>query len=480
MKPGEKVFQDDGVGSDKDTSKPKAPSSSALEDGTVNTGVPGDDENYTQSLLHKENTEFFSWFCCSRSLGVWCLAITFVFIGSLLWQVFGEVGPVLGVLVGIIAPPALWMAFFSEAVGGASSDRRQMAIVIVTCWGLLVGWLILNDIITYISVRTGFFNAQVAFTRASEDPCCQFIPDENTTHRPEFLSWDPKNACICPITGFFFVLKSAVPEEILKYLAISFFTYRSYVADPDAVISLGIASGGAFALAENVIYVFKLGKAALFLRFLFPMPMHIISQMIMATYLAKKKFVHKEMGGKFDCSCKGKIPAYKIIGIGILVHTIHNFVISAFAKSVSNYWHMVFPYLVIILNLIFWHLFARMKYIELDQVPRVNIRKLQMLHWLPKGFCCYCCADNALRRERRLESIYEMSERAKEFGTATSPVGNNTQQYAPPPTGIQMKLTLPIGAQTGTKVKYPLSNGKEIFYTVKEGQKAGDVVDIVV
>ena len=73
-----------------------------------------------------------------------------------------------------------------------------------------------------------------------------------------------------------------------------------------------------------------------------------------------------------------------------------------------------------------------------------------------------------------------MSERAKEFGTATSPVGNNTQQYAPPPTGIQMKLTLPIGAQTGTKVKYPLSNGKEIFYTVKEGQKAGDVVDIVV
>merc|ERR1711871_1216549 len=191
-------------------------------------------------------------------------------------------------------------------------DRTQVAIVVVTCWGLLAAWLLLNDIISFVASITGFAQAQIAFTKNSQDPCC--FPNNGTS---------TSDVCFCPISAFNLVLKSAVPEEILKYYAISFFTYRSYVVDPDAVMSLGIASGGAFALFENILYAFKLGQNGIFARFLLPMPMHVISQLIMGAYLAKKKFVYKEMGKTFGCYCDGKIPAYMIIAVGMLIHTIH-------------------------------------------------------------------------------------------------------------------------------------------------------------
>ena len=119
MQPGEKVFQDDKVGSDKDTSKPKAASSSALEEGTINTnsntGILGGGENDEQSLLppmgneysHKKKAEFCTSFCISRSLGIWCLALGMVIVGYILWSV----SPFLGVILGIIAPPILWMSY---------------------------------------------------------------------------------------------------------------------------------------------------------------------------------------------------------------------------------------------------------------------------------------------------------------------------------------------------------------------------------
>ena len=182
--------------------------------------------------------------------------------------------------------------------------------------------------------------------------------------------------------------------------------------------------------------------------------------------MQKESFIYKETGLKYDCNCSGKLPWYFIISVGILIHTIHNFPLSALQHSKDTFWSNIFPNMILTVNLICSYCFLRYKYLELDDVPRVNIRKLQLLGWMPKSFCfrCYDVDSSDIRRERRLDSICEMSNRAED-------------EHAEP---TIMKLTLPFGVVPGTQVKYPLSNGKEVMITVQEGQKSGDIIEIQV
>ena len=103
-----------------------------------------------------------------------------------------------------------------------------------------------------------FFLTYTRVVFGSLSPCsCNAIAINATTSAPYINEALTRDVCVCPVQGFWFLTTSALPEEILKYFAISLFSYRSYVADPDAIMTLAIASGAGFALAENILYAIQ-------------------------------------------------------------------------------------------------------------------------------------------------------------------------------------------------------------------------------
>ena len=127
-----------------------------------------------------------------------------------------------------------------------------------------------------------FFLTYTRVVFGSLSPCsCNAIAINATTGKLYINAALTRDVCVCPVQSFWFIVTSALPEEILKYFAISLFSYRSYVADPDAIMTLAIASGAGFALAENIIYAASANN--IFLRFLLPFPMHVVCQMITGT-----------------------------------------------------------------------------------------------------------------------------------------------------------------------------------------------------
>ena len=263
-----------------------------------------------------------------------------------------------------------------------------------------------------------FFLTYTRVVFGSLSPCsCNAIAINATTSKPYINAALTRDVCVCPVQAFWFLVTSALPEEILKYFAISLFSYRSYVADPDAIMTLAIASGAGFALAENILYAAQANN--IFVRFLLPFPMHVVCQMITGTYIAKRKFIYKEIGQTYSCSwdCSGKLPWYVIILPGILIHSIHNFSLKVMDMSTNVVWNKVFPNIIVLLNLGASFAYLRLKYLELSDIPRVNVRKMQILGWLPNACCFYCYEGES--RQRRLDSVYEMSSKIGEIKTET-------------------------------------------------------------
>ena len=93
------------------------------------------------------------------------------------------------------------------------------------------------------------------------------------------------------------IMWSALPEEILKYLSIAFFSYRSYIADPESMMSISLPGAG-FVLVENILYIVE-GSSNIMIsliRIILPFPLHVLCQMINGVHLAKRKFVYRETG----------------------------------------------------------------------------------------------------------------------------------------------------------------------------------------
>jgi hypothetical protein len=147
-----------------------------------------------------------------------------------------------------------------EAQGGYSVDKCQIATVFITCSSLVVLWIILADLIGFLKLLTYLFQ--------DTDPCCNppqgywnittLAPSSSfnssstlsngtaaaaaaavpSPSNPEPLSEQP--FCFCPGSGMVTGIGGALPEEFLKYAAFSMFAYRSYVCDPDAVLSMAL------------------------------------------------------------------------------------------------------------------------------------------------------------------------------------------------------------------------------------------------
>ena len=161
-------------------------------------------------------------------------------------------------------PPMLWMIWYSEGIGGHSIDRRQVAIVFFTTRHQLdYGYF------SPVSFYEGLFRPsrrgnQIHPYHKTQDPCCfpylekgsrknlsgvvyngNFVVNE-TSKKLVLDESKYKPVCVCPLSALDLILWSALPEEILKYLSILFFSYRSYIADPEAMMSISLASGAGF------------------------------------------------------------------------------------------------------------------------------------------------------------------------------------------------------------------------------------------
>ena len=303
------------------------------------------------------------------------------------------------ILLGGILPPLVWMIWFSEAIGSHSLDRRQVVIVFfAAAFLMLLWWWVFVFLVSDWEVAKQMESNKIK----SESSCCADLTFNETV-------------CLCPLSALGVVAWSALPEEIVKYFAVAVFSYRSYVADPDAVLSLALISGAGFAMIENVMYIYA--GAIPLMRALFSFPLHVVCQLIMGVFISRRKFVHRESGQQRvccdSCACGGKMPWWKVIALPVLIHAIHNFTCVLTEKSNSPL-IVLLTYVLISGNLAVWYCFLRVKYNELHAVKRVDVRRLQREGMLPSACVCVFCYNRIERSNlvRRMTSIYEMEDEA--------------------------------------------------------------------
>ena len=404
-----------------------------------NADVGAEDKSAVDDLNSMNTLPFCTTFTITRVLSAFCLAVCLGIVATVVHVLSIQTSSValfaLTVIIGAIMPPMLWMIWYSEGIGGHSIDRCQIAIVFFTNTGLIGFWIliasfVLRDLFGAISSSGN----QVHPYHQSQDQCCfpylekgsqknlsgvvyngNFVVNE-TTNKLVVDESKYKPVCVCPLSALDLILWSALPEEILKYLSILFFSYRSYIADPEAMMSISLASGAGFALIENILYVVSgaTNPVITLIRIVFPFPLHVLCQMINGVHLAKRKFVYRETGLQCDCKCTGKLPWWYIIWWPFVFHAIHNGSSELIGNSTSP--GMAFLYSVVIVsNLVIGYAYLRYKYIQLSHIPRVDVKKLQLLGWLPRGFCCRlpCWQQAEKKLERRLTSIYKMDRQAK-------------------------------------------------------------------
>ena len=74
-----------------------------------------------------------------------------------------------------------------------------------------------------------FFLTYTRVVFGSLSPCsCNPIAINVTTSDPYINDAVARDVCVCPVQGFWFLTTSALPEEILKYFAISLFIFISF------------------------------------------------------------------------------------------------------------------------------------------------------------------------------------------------------------------------------------------------------------
>ena len=398
-----------------------------------------EDGNALNAINNANKLPFCTAFTITRVASAFCLAVCLGVVATVVHVLSIATSSVplfvLTVIIGAIMPPMLWMIWYSEGIGGHSIDRRQIAIVFFTNAALIGLWLLLASYVLRGLFRTiSSSGNQIHPYHKTQDPCCfpylekgsrknlsgvvyngNFVVNE-TSKKLVLDESKYKPVCVCPLSALDLILWSALPEEILKYLSILFFSYRSYIADPEAMMSISLASGAGFALIENILYVVSGATNPLIslIRIVLPFPLHVLCQMINGVHLAKRKFVYRETGLQCDCKCTGKLPWWYIVWWPFVFHAIHNGSSELIGNSTSA--GMSFLYLLVVLsNMVIGYTYLRYKYIQLSHIPRVDVKKLQLLGWLPRGFCCRlpCWKRAEKQLERRLTVIYEMDRQAK-------------------------------------------------------------------
>merc|ERR1711991_569467 len=173
------------------------------------------------------------------------------------------------------------------------------------------------------------------------------------------------------------------------------YSHYSYVADPNAVLSLSFICGSGFAMVENILFI-DMGHLVL-QRIILSFPLHIVCQLIMGIFISRRKFVYKESGQTRVCCdafrCSGKMPWWKIVALPLLIHSLHNFIGVLMSMSGSKFID-VGTYVLLFVNLGVSYTYLRFKYVQPHFVKRVNVRRLQQEGALPAACFCTLCYNS--------------------------------------------------------------------------------------
>ena len=154
--------------------------------------------------------------CCTRSASAAGVVLAMAVIANIIQRFMtgGDLRLILVILLGAILPAIVVMVWFSEAQGGYSVDKCQIATVSFTCMGLTVAWVL---------VSTPFAKA-LAELKGLDPTCCDPTILPNSTSNA-FSNGTAAAApfCFCPGNGLNTAIIGAVPEEVLKYAAFSMF-----------------------------------------------------------------------------------------------------------------------------------------------------------------------------------------------------------------------------------------------------------------
>ena len=216
--------------------------------------------------------------------------------------------------------------------------------------------------------------------------------------------------------------------------------------------------------------------------------------MLMGVFIAERRFVHK-IGNAGKCECSNfERPFFyvKVILLPMYIHFFNNFVAGSLAHN-SPSW-VILMLSVNFAHMCVWYVYLRVYFLRLEHVPRVNVRRLQVLGWIPtacNSCCCYCCASDDSGTRRRLASIYEMQRRPTflnngvvvgglTVGDAADQAlaGNSTSDVNP----LVVELVVPEGAVVGSVLEVPhpsvVGGGKPTLFqvVVPEGAKVGSTL----
>ena len=167
-------------------------------------------------------TKFCTKKCTISSTLVIVIVFALAFVAALLTSAIGgDAGRVVGVLLGALLPGLVVMIWFSEAIGGTSVDRCQIATVWFTMFGVMALWLIgpsdlWNALLGKIFAVDGNVILGNPHAMPRGDLCCQWF--NRTLHPPMNATYDPyrQDFCFCPATGMAYGLGGGLPEELLK------------------------------------------------------------------------------------------------------------------------------------------------------------------------------------------------------------------------------------------------------------------------
>ena len=139
--------------------------------------------------------------------------------------------------------------------------------------------------------------------------------------------------------------------------------------------------------------------------------MHCLCQLIMGVFVSERRFVDKiSANGHAEC-CSLERPTFylKVLLIPMWIHFFNNFVAASLGLTHAG---LIIAYVLLVAHQTAWWCFLRVIYLRLQDVPRVNVSRLQILGHIPKAWnscwCYGCSSDERLRLP--LNSIYEMDQ----------------------------------------------------------------------
>ena len=248
---------------------------------------------------------------------------------------------------------------------------------------------------------------------------------------PTALDATPAGPCACPwrtlVSAY---ITAGFAEETLKYVSVVTIHTKDWVADPQALVLYAATSGCAFALVENIMYVFQATTFGIFpergvytavTRAFSAVPMHAGTACIIGAMLGRRRFVGRPDRDDLPEDQKRERLGYpRIIFLPILFHGTYDWVLMAapFDGDINV------ALAAAILGLL-W-ITARYQYVLVDsfpgvgRIPRVNVRELENKGVLPHAtlseclchnvLCCQCgrCGDTR-NRNMRLTTIQHAS-----------------------------------------------------------------------